>query len=218
MYAIKKNLFIIFLLLFFTSCFYKNSKITVTLRNNLDFDIYVPDTSRLTYTENFNLLTINLNLQEQKKIVNQKNNSVTISEFGNPEIRYTKIKSNSEITLELDLKQINLNKPLALYYFVQDFNYRILYDGYVNVMINDGWITFCDEYMNRNQWNITFENSFKITELAVSDFSSYEKLVIQNGEKYKMMNFEELINKYRNRNNEKNIFNDELFIQNFYSR
>ena len=72
--------------------------------------------------------------------------------------------------------------------------------------------------MNRNQWNITFENSFKITELAVSDFSSYEKLVIQNGEKYKMMNFEELINKYRNRTNEKNIFNDELFIQNFYSR
>lgn len=218
MYVIKRFLIVLFFFLFFASCISKNSKKSLILNNKLGFDISVPEISSLTETDNFNLLTININLQEQKKYMDQKYNSMTISEFGNPEIFYHKVKNNSEIVLDLDLQKINRNKPLALYYFIQNSDYRILYDGYVNVMINDGWITLCDEYMTKNNWDITLENSFKITKLAVSDFSSYERLIIKNGEKYKMNKFEDILDKYRNMINTENIFNDETFIQNLHSR
>uniref|UniRef100_UPI00298D7896 hypothetical protein n=1 Tax=Treponema sp. TaxID=166 RepID=UPI00298D7896 len=115
----------------------------------------------------------------------EKNNTFTVSEFGNPEITYKQISPNEEIAYKVKFHKIN-NNPVAFFIFQNTEDQTLFYDDYCKIMKQHGFLVLSNyQDLINGKLSINQNNIFKVTELAMEDFSEYKRILLSTPEKLK---------------------------------
>lgn len=155
----------------------------ISIKNNMAYTFNIPEIWILDINQDLNLLNLEIDIVRKVEQFDEKYNTLTVSEFGNPEIMYKQISPNEEISYKVKFDQSN-NNPVAFFIFQRTGAQKIFYDDYCNIMKQHGFLVlFNYQDLLDGKLTINKNNIFKVTELAMEDFSEYKKILLSTPEK-----------------------------------